>query len=222
MSGGRIAALIVGLLIALVGALFTFAGFAIQNADQFVESVETEGIAIVVDTSSLAGDADLSDEERQEFGDFEFTFIINSDSGLFIGRALEQDVEPFLDGVPHLLVDIGNQNALEEVPGNRRADPGSESFWIESTDGPAGGEVTVPFFQSEPEQVVVMNTDQSAGVSIDIAFDFSSFPFVGTFAAIALGGGIVAVLFGLGLAAWAVITRKKGGEAVPDPLGYDT
>ncbi len=222
MSGGRIAALIVGLLIALVGALFTFAGFAIQNADQFVETVETDGVAVVIDSSALTGDQELTEEERQEFGDFEFSFIITSERGLFIGRALEEDVSRFLEDAPHVLVDLSNQSVLDEIPGTRNPDPDSESFWIESTSGPSTGEVTVPFFQTQPEQVVVMNSDESAGVSVDVAFDFSSFPFVGTFAAIALGGGIVAVLFGLGLAAWAIISRKKGDDPVVDPLGYDT
>ncbi len=221
MTGGRIAALIVGILITLVGALFAFAGYAISNADQFVERIETDGVAVVIDSASLSGDAQLTEEERQELGDFEFSFLVSGERQLFIGRAAKEDVEAFLDGAPHLVVDLGDQRPMRTESGEGRPDPDSVSFWIDETEGSTSAEVTVPFFQPDPEQVVVMNPDGSPGVAFELGFDFSTLPYVGTFAAIALGGGIVAVLFGLGLAAWAIITRKKGGETVPDPLGYD-
>jgi len=221
MTGGRIAALVVGVILALLGSLFAFGGWAITNAESLTDPVSTVGHAIVINIDALTGDTELSPDERSELGDFELTFTVSSTQPVFIGTGESADVEQFVENVSRKVLDFNEDSITTELDGSDRPDPTDESFWIETFDGVTSAQVPLPMFAQSSQQMVIMNADGSAGVDIEFGFDFSSLPYVGTFAAVALGGGIVAVLFGLGLAAWAIITRNKGNETVADPLGWD-
>ena len=216
MSGGRIALIVVGSIVALIGLAITVGGAALLWADLALrdddgyfstrdERFSTPLRAIVsenLDVGDLPGDsgqwADL--RVRAE----------RADGGLvFVGVGRRADVTRYLAGVPHTIVtdiDIDPFRATYSPRPGQRAPlpPARQPFWAAQASGP--GQQTLTWGVDDGDwQVVAMNADGSAPVLVDaslgVKVSYVLWIAVGllVLGVLLLGGGIaMAVIAGRG------------------------
>jgi hypothetical protein len=181
MSGGRIALLVAGVLLALTGLGIAISGGAVlwvhgtqRNADGFVTSptyeLATDGYALTAERIDL-GAARRGDWVPwfQEF-DVQFDVSPGGQDELFVGIARADDIDGYLDGVAHAEVaSLGRGSAdvrYRERAGGPPAVPGSQDFWVASTEGQGRQDLRWRL-ESGTWAVVIMNADASPGVAVD-------------------------------------------------------
>ena len=179
-AGGRVVLFIVGGIAALLAFVLLVGGCALvavdrtqRDDDGFLVSptadFRTSTYAIVSETAEL----DTSGAEWA-LDTFLGTVRIASDSDrdIFVGIGPAAEVDRYVEGVEHAVVDdldsSGDPEYASTSGGAPSAAPGDQTFWAASTAG--AGEQTVDW---EPEdgdwRVVLMNSDASRGVSSELS-----------------------------------------------------
>jgi hypothetical protein len=209
-GAGRILLVVLGSIVALLGAGLLVAGGALLWADRTqrgddgflttpTERFERDSYAIVSDNIDLfeaetGSDWILSDGV---LGNVRLRSENVEDSETFVGIGPTSDVESYLGGVEHDEVtdlDFDPFSATyRRIGGGEPAGPPTEqTFWAASAAGP--GEQTATW---EPESgdwsIVVMNADASPGVDTDIRAG-AKVPFLGTLGWVSLGGALVLLI----------------------------
>lgn len=147
----------------------------LTDEDGFLNSVpfdiEVDGYAVVAGPAQI----ELTPDAPVDLGEIA-TFRIRAvhddpTQGVFVGIADTSDVDTYLGGVPHAIVeDLDDESfsltyridASGEVPGS----PGEQPFWIGSTYG--SGPQTLEWEIEEGDfSFVLMNEDASDGVSFE-------------------------------------------------------
>lgn len=176
-SGGRIVAMIVASVVALIGVGLAFGGAAMLAVDGLArddegyltspsEDLETGSFAITAEEIDLSTDpADWA--PRELLGTARVT--VSGAGDTFIGVAPADKLNAYLDGVAHSeLEDIhnGNPRYADAAGGPPDGRPGAQDFWVASSEGP--GEQYVDWdAESGVWSVAVMNADGSRNINVE-------------------------------------------------------
>lgn len=141
------------------------------------------------------------------------TLTVSSIGGgsVFVGTGEQSAVDAYLFGIPYDLATRSAEWNLTPVPGvgATAPEPRDQSFWTERSVGTRATIELAP--GSTPQTLVVVNSDGSAGVSVEAALGFRGERiFWYSVAAIALG----AILIVLGL---LLMLRRRKPPAPADP-----
>jgi hypothetical protein len=202
---GRVAAIVVGSILALISLGLLVGGIAgivvdqtQRDADGFLmspqEPFDTSSYAIVSDALDI--DTDVPD---WVIDDLIGTVRITSDSAesVFIGIAPVREADAYLGDVRRAVVtDFNLDPQYSPRPGGApETPPGDQTFWVISRSGV--GEQTLDWEVEDGDWVIaVMNADGSAGVSSDLRLGAE----LDWLTWIALGSLLAGVLIGLGAA----------------------
>jgi uncharacterized protein DUF4389 len=213
-TGGRIASLVVGTLIALTSlglfaaggislwahtALRDPAGFVTSGEDAFSTSayaVSSDNVDLELGTASVAG---------RLLGDVRVRVTPRDPSArVFVGLARTADAEGYLGGVRRTIVSSfhGAQVARTTAGGAPAQGPASQRFWVASSTGTGTQTITWPA-RSGSWTLLAMNADRSPGLSFnaDVGATFPALPWVAT-----------------GLLAGAAVSLLIGGTMVVAPI----
>ena len=174
MSGGRIAAAIVGGLVALIaaglltaGAALTWAWSTQRTADGYFETktieLQSDGYAVtssVIDLGSQPGEWVPSGVLG--------TVRLTTDPGVFVGIGPSDDVAAYLQDVAHdRVTDLSGTSltpTYRSIEGTAIPEaPEGQAFWVASGEGTLSWDV-----DSGTWTVVLMNADASEGVAADV------------------------------------------------------
>ena len=222
-SAGRIAALVTGAVLLLVGLALLGAGVTALWADR----TQRDGGYVTSDVHEFAGAA-LATAPTQlgaagigwlygpgVLGELRIRVTPSATgSAIFVGIGRSDDVDRYLAGVEHTVIDEFFGDKTEIVDGGPlRSAPGGQTFWVASDSG--RGERTLLWEPSDGSwTVVVMNADGRPGV--DVAADLGArAPLVLWIAIGVLAAGVVFSCGGGLLATGAL--RHRG--ATPGRLG---
>jgi hypothetical protein len=187
-TGGRIAAIVGGSLLALIAlALMAFGAYGLwlhttQRSDGYVmtsgERFSTGSYALATRTLQISSDVPSFLYGRDWLGDVRIRGAsANPNLALFIGIARKDDVDRYLAGVAHSeVVDVnGNpfgttyRPSYRPQPGGKPAIPPNDAtFWVARAAGRGSQSLTWSVKQGR-WAVVVMRPDGSGGVSADLA-----------------------------------------------------
>jgi uncharacterized protein DUF4389 len=213
-TGGRIASLVVGTLVALASlglfaaggvslwghtALRDSAGFVTSGEEVFSTSayaLTSDNIDLQLGTASVAGTF---------LGDVRVRATARDPgASLFVGLARTADVESYLGGVQRTVVSSfrGDQDPRTITGGLPEAPPTSQRFWVASSTG-TGTQTIRWAARSGSWTLVAMNADRSPGLSFtaDVGATFPALPWVAT-----------------GLLAGAAVSLVIGGLMVAVPI----
>ena len=216
-TAGRVALFVVGSVAGIVAFSLLAGGCALVAVDQtqrdddgFLmspsEEFTTSSYAIVSES------ADLDSGGEWALDTFLGTVRIRSDSErpVFVGIGSAADVDRYLEGVEHDLVEDldsrGNPEYARRSGDAASTPPGGETFWVATATG--SGEQALDW---EPEdgdwRAVVMNEDASRGVSseLSIGAELDSVLWIGI--GLLLFGGLLAAGAALAITAGA---RRRG------------
>lgn len=216
-AGMLVAGIIVGLIslgLVVGGSVLVWAHATQRDADGFYDFAArpfgAPGHAITSE------DLDLGEEPNDWFPSGLATVRIraSADADVFIGIAARGDVDRYLEGVAHSVVNTVSGTPFRvtyrQVAGELAPSPPAEqSFWVASVSG--SGEQTLTWELEEGAWVlVVMNADASQGVDVRLA--------AGVKTGLLLPIGIGLLVFGLLVAAGAItliVLSTRGKPRVP-------
>ena len=181
---GRVTALVIGCILALLslclvagGAVLTWADQTQRNDAGFVttpsESLSTDSYALVSEVFDVEFDGPDWLYADEILGKVQVSARPGtSASRLFVGIAPEDDAARYLSGVEHgVVTDVGNGVDGEDIriePGARApARPGDRTFWVASAAG-AGRQTVTWEVEDGSWTVVVMNADATRAVDADV------------------------------------------------------
>lgn len=218
-SAGRIVLVVLGSIVALLGAGLLIAGGILLWADQTrrdddgflttpTERFERDSYAIVSDNIDLfeaetGSDWILSDDI---LGDVRLRGANEDDDEVFVGIAPTSDVEGYLGGVQHDEVtdvdfDPFSAEYRRSAGGAPDSPPTKQTFWAASGSG-AGTQTATWKPESGDWTLVVMNADGSRDVAVEFSAGVEA-PFllwlaIGLILAgvLLLGGGVTMIVFG--------------------------
>lgn len=232
MNAGRIILLIFGVIGILISIGLLVGGGAILWLDNTAKDSEgfytTETIQIERGSYAIVtGPANIDIEAGWDWGwvwgDLA-TFKVEGSSNdpsnqLFIGIASESDLDAYLSGVEYDeiqrlqiypdSIDYQHRSG-SDVPGA----PTSQTFWTSSTYG-AGTQSLEWDLEPGSHSLVLMNSDGSAGVDIDIKLGVK-FPWLLGVGIGLLAGGVVALVAGSMMVIFAVRRQKTVSLKPPD------
>jgi uncharacterized protein DUF4389 len=234
VKAGRIVALVIGCLVALVGAALLIGTGALtwayasqrDDAGYFTSrQVRVETVTRALDSGTI----DLGSDERPNrwpFGDGDLAtvrFRVTAREGeeIFVGVAHTSDVDTYLTGVAHDEVTDVQWSGGDGGVDYRRTDgsatpapPADQTFWAVTAGGP-GVQTLTWDVEGGSWSVVVMNPDGSVGVAADVSVGVKVNAIVGFM----IGLGISAVVL-LALAAALIIWATRGAthEAAAAPV----
>lgn len=232
MSAGKVFLAAVGAIIALVAAGLIFGGagllwaYGTQRSDDgyFITAsreLSTDGFALTsseIDLGSQPGDwfpsGDLATVQLRASG--------QDSVPIFIGIAMDFDVDGFLEGVAHSRVTrIGRRAdsvSYQSVAGSSApASPGEQTFWVASTEGSGTQTLTWDLEQGE-WTVVIMKADGTQGLTVDASAGAKTELLV----PVALGLLIFGLVVGVLAAVLLVVAVRRPTAATDDeaaPLG---
>ena len=232
-SGGRIAAVIVGSLLALVSLGFLAAGGAAlwangQKDDDGYLSTRTEPFrthTAALRTENLdvdlGGTASVLDNDL--YGKVRLRVTPHTSKDVFVGIARTSDVTHYLRGTAHTRVtDLDyhpfHADYATSAGGRRAAPPATRHIWAAQAHG--HGVQTVTWDVADGNwSVVVMNADGSPGVDAGVKAG-ANVPFLNEVAWIAIGIGTVLLIGSVALV-YAGVRTPRGPRSEPqaaDPL----
>ena len=185
-TAGRIALVVVGSILALIGAGLLFGGAGLLWIDQTqrdddgylmtpTESFSTSSYAITSESLDLAG-AEVEGAEWLLSEDVLGSVRLEGEragGSIFLGIGPTREVEDYLGGVEHdevakLDFDPFRVDYRRTAGGEPRGAPANEQFWAASAGG--DGLQTLIWEAEEGEwSIVVMNVDGSAGVEAELS-----------------------------------------------------
>lgn len=226
-TGGRVAALVGGSILALIGILLLCGGLALIAAHAFardddgyyttdLERLETNSYAITTGEIDLGADpVDWAPEEL--LGTVTVRVEGTRARPVFIGIAPTSDVDTYLDGIDHaVLTDFNDGEARYKLRsgGAPEKPPGAERFWVVESEG-AGDQSLEWDVESGVWSIVVMNADAERGVAVDAEVGAD----VGWVIWVGLGLTLVGLLIGAGGVALILVFGRRatrGPIAAPD------
>ena len=247
-SAGRIVLVVVGSLVALLGAALLAAGGVLLWADRTerdddgflttpTERFERDSYAIVSENIDFFEAETGSDWVISEgiLGDVRLRGASVDDGEVFVGIGPTSEVESYLAGVEHdevtdLDFDPFSPEYRRITGGEPEGPPTEQTFWAASASG-TGTRTAVWDPESGDWTLVVMNADGSRGVAAELSVgaeaDFLLWLAIGLLIAgvLLLGGGATMIVFGARGAASAapaaVPARAISAEARPTvyPVG---
>ena len=225
MRTGKIASLIVGILVGLVGLAIVFGGIVLLWANQTQRTAdgffETSRATLSTESYALTSDEiDLGSQPGDWFpsgrlAEIKLEVESDLDTSVFIGIGPESEVDDYLDGVAHSEVvrfrsdpdDVTYRN----VPGeDTPTPPGDQEFWAASVEG-AGTQVLTFDLEQGRWAVVVMNADASSSVTVIASAAAKTDLLVPVATALIVGGLILTVI----AAVLIVVGVAGGGEQAP-------
>jgi hypothetical protein len=223
LSGGQVAMIVIGSLLALLGLGLLAGGAAIAAAGHsrdsagFVTSgrapVDTDSYAVTVPGIGI----NVRGPDEAYARDLLGTVRIRATSddpakAVFIGLAPARDVDAYLDGVGHadvrdIDVDPARVEYTDHAGGAPEAGPADQSFW-DSSDSGTGTRTLSWQLATGDWTVVVMNADGSAGVHADLDLGGTLPVLRGATIGLFVGGGLVLVA-GVLLIVLPLATRRR-------------
>ena len=187
-TGGRIAMIVVGTLLALIALAALVSGaygvwlYTTQRTDGYVmtssERFSTGGYALATRTLQISSDVPSFLYGREWLGDVRIRgHSANPNRALFIGIARKDDVDRYLAGVAHTEVTDVNADpfgttyspSYRQRPGGKPVTaPNGARFWAARVSGPGTQSLTWSVKQGR-WAVVVMRPDGSRAVVADLA-----------------------------------------------------
>ncbi|MGD9703190.1 MAG: DUF4389 domain-containing protein [Acidimicrobiia bacterium] len=231
MKPGRVVALVIGCLMALVGVGLLLAtvgigwAYTTQRDDDgyfTTDAQRIESTTAVLHSTNL----DLGSDERRggwPFGDGDLATVrlratAREGDELFIGIARTEDVEEYLAGVTHdevTKIDFKD----DDVTYRRREGtvvspplPAAQPFWAASASGP-GQQTLVWDVETGDWSIVAMNADASP----DVVADVSAGVKLNFLVPLMIGLGIAAVALMLGATAFIVFSTRGPAAALAQP-----
>lgn len=176
-SGGRIAAVAIGVLLVLLSLGLVGAGGTALWADR----TQREGGYVTTDVHEFSTSGSALATVSTELGSAGTGWLyapgllhkvrirvtpVNSDSPLFVGIGRSTDVDRYLAGVNHTVITEFWRNETEAIGGGApQSSPASQDFWVASDKGP--GARTVVWDPADGSwTVVVMNADGKPGIAV--------------------------------------------------------
>ena len=234
MKAGKIVALVIGCVMALIGVALLVAtggiGWAYGTQRDDGGYFTTKTLRMETATAVLHSEnIDLGSDKRPDawpFGEGDLATVrlratAREGQEVFVGIARTRDVESYLNNVAHdevTDVDFGDR----DVSYRRREGsivsppaPGDQSFWVASASGP--GRQTLQWDVAGGDwSIVAMNPDASPNVSADVAVGVKVRFLVPLMVLLGIAGLVV---LGVATVLIVVATRRGGGEVVaPAPL----
>ena len=221
-TGGRITALVIGALLALVSLVFLGGGGTVLWAD--LAKRDAGYITTDVHEFSTAGSALAT--ERTDLGSAGTGWLYapallgkvrirvtptSPGSALFVGIGPSTDVDRYLAGMSHTLISDFWGNGVQAIGGGTPASaPGTQAFWVASSTGPGARTLTW-----DPANgswtVVVMNADGRPGIGAraDLGATIPALPWI------AVGLLAAGAVFGAGgaLLIAGAIRRRRASPA---------
>jgi hypothetical protein len=209
-SGGKVAMLIAGCLLAMFSfALLTAGGATLwadrtqRDADGYVTTGQrlytTSGAALTTSPIdfSAPGSAWIV---KTVLGDVRVHASSASSENIFVGIGPTADVDAYLAGVSRGIIEDSRHSTVEEVSGSAASPPGEQKFWVVSASGKGARTVDWPVVDGQ-WTIVAMNPDGSkavrsfvsAGATIP-ALGWISFGLLAV-GAVMLGGGVLLIVF---------------------------
>jgi hypothetical protein len=224
-SAGRIAALVLGIVILLPAAGLLLGGGVLLWADQgnrtdgflFSETdgFSTDGYALASERIDLVTGADwvpLSATLGTARAEVTST---GAGTDVFVGIAPLDEGSAYLEGVEHSVIDDLGTTANDEVrvPGGEPSGaPGDQDFWAVQASGP--GTQRLDWKPAEGNWLfVVMNADGSAGVSVDARVG-ATVPALGGLAWGMLAAGLLLLAIGVLI---IVLAARRRSASYPGP-----
>jgi hypothetical protein len=224
---GRVIALVLGILVllpalglTLAGGLLLWADGPARNDDGYLYSssagFSTDGYAITSASVDLTTGADWLPVSAA-LGTARIQVTSADGSDVFLGIARVADTTEYIGGVERTIVtDLGTDAApaIRTGAGAPSTPPGEQDFWVAQADGsgtqtltwkPAAGDWTL----------IVMNSDGSAGVSVDARLG-ATVPALGGLA----WGVLAAGLFLLLVAVLVILLALRRPRPVTPPAPY--
>ena len=219
-TGGRVAALVSGIVIAFIGLALLVAGIGLlivhgttRDDDGYyttgTERLATAAHALTVEDIDLGGDA-VSSVPEDLLGRVRVRAERPAGQPVFVGIAHDDDLDAYLQGVRRAEVtDLDPPEYDLHSGGAPRRPPGAETFWVASAEG-RGRQAADWDVEGGHWSVVAMNADGSSGVVVDAD--------VGAKVGWLVGAGIGALLGGLllggGGAALSALAARRSREGV--------
>jgi hypothetical protein len=175
-TGGRVATLVAGIVVAFIGAMLLLAGIALlvvhgatRDDDGYyttgTERLSTGGYALTVEHLDLGGDVDSLPEDV--LGRVRIRAERPDGRPVFVGIAREDDLDRYLRGVRVAKVtDLDPPEYDVRAGGAPRRPPGDVRFWVASAEGP-GRQAADWDVEGGEWSVVAMNADASRRVVVD-------------------------------------------------------
>ena len=206
-SGGRIGAIIAGVVAAILAIGFIAAGALLLWGDSEKDAqgyLSTGKDRYAASTYALASDnldIDLDGAgwimDRDDLGKVRLKVESSAGKPVFVGIARTSDVSDYLRSTAYTAVtDVDYspfQASYREHGGDGRpALPADQDFWAASAHG-SGTQSVAWDVEDGNWSIVVMNADGSRGVDADISAG-AKIPFLGTLGWISLGGALVLLI----------------------------
>lgn len=216
-TGGRIAALVIGALLALFSVALVGAGGTALWADL----TQREGGYVTTDVHDFSSSGSALSTVSTELGSAGVGWLYSpdlmdkvrirvtptSDQTVFVGIGPSQDVDRYLAGVGHTVISEFWEDKVEQVGGSRSpAAPASQGFWVASATG-TGAQDVVWDATDGSWTVVVMNADAKPGIAVgtDLGAKFPALLWV------ALGVLVAGAVFLAGGALLIAGAFRRGG-----------
>ena len=219
-SAWHIVAIVVGALALLPGLGMLAGGTAIVIAQAAAtdgyftftpDRVESDGVAVITDDAWL--DADDGGPWVLDFLDLDVRLRVDgagASDEVFVGIARTSDVERYLDGAPHSIVDEidGRVVRYRQEPGDASVtSPLDLDIWVASASGADEQEITWEA-RGGRWSVVVMNADGTADVAAHVEVGARSDAVTPIAITLMVLGGVT-VLTGVGLIVFGVRGRRS-------------
>jgi hypothetical protein len=223
VSGGRIALIVVGVIVALIGLAILIGGAtglwaheALRDDDGYFTS-DTERLQTPL-RALASEDLDLGDVPggSDQWASLRIRAQRPDGGPVFLGIGPRAQVDRFLAGVPHAVVtdlDLDPFRATYSPrPGRRLPEPpGGEAFWVARAAG--SGEQTLTWdVEGGDWRIVIMKPDGGPGVAVDASAGVKISWLLG----VAIGATVLGVLLLGGGVAMAVL-GGRGPRAPPGP-----
>jgi Domain of unknown function (DUF4389) len=178
-TAGRVVLIVVGVIVGVIALGLVAGGAALvvidrtqRDDDGFLMSPRQEFSSPTYAVVSETADLD-TDGAEWALDTFLGTVRVTSDGerDVFVGIGPAAEVDRYLDGVEHDVVDdldwSGDPEYAREPGGTPAGPPGTESMWVASTTG--SGTQSLDWEPTDGNwRVVLMNTDASRGVSAEM------------------------------------------------------
>ena len=217
-SGGRVAAVLVGSVIALMAAGAMSAGVAGIVVDQTQRDdqgfVMTPAETYTTSTFALVSETVAVDVPGPDWGDVVDDLVgdvkVRSVSGapVFVGIGPADAVDAYLRGVPREEIgDLADASGTE-IPGTARpGDPAAQDFWVASSSGAGAQELRWDVADGE-WRAVVMAEGGAGPVAAELAVGAQLPDLLGVSLALLAGGAVLLALGGIAL----VLGVRGGGR----------
>jgi hypothetical protein len=176
-TGGRIAALVSGIVIAFIGLALVLGGLALlifhgatRDDDGYyttgTERLTTGARALTLEGIDLGDDA-VSEVPEDLLGRVRIRAERPAGQPVFVGIARNEDLDAYLEHVRTAEVTDLDPPEYDVRPGGApRGRPGAETFWVASAEG-RGRQAADWDVEGGHWSVVAMNADGSSGVVVD-------------------------------------------------------